>query len=84
MLLNNPSTLINTVDQKLWLLTARQTLCTRKRDLYGFPKDARAAALHGAPTPSLLPAHLRTDLRAAVAARTGTKSGTTAHGSLGV
>ncbi len=44
-------------------LTARQTLRTQKRDLYGFLKDACAAALHGTPTPSLLPEHLRTDLR---------------------
>ena len=53
-------------------LTARQTLRTQKRDLYQFLKDACAAALHGTPTPSLLPEHLRTDLRtdlrAAVAA----------------
>lgn len=49
-------------------LTARQTLRTQKRDLYAFLKDACAAALHGTPTPSLLPAHLRTDLRTAVAA----------------
>ena len=44
-------------------LTARQTLRTQKRDLYGFLKDACAAALQGTPTPSLLPEHLRTDLR---------------------
>ncbi len=49
-------------------LTARQTLRTQKRDLYGFLKDACAAALHGTPAPSLLPAHLRTDQRSAVAA----------------
>lgn len=49
-------------------LTARQTLRTQKRDLYGFLKDACAAALHGTPTPSLLPEQLRTDLRTAVAA----------------
>jgi len=49
-------------------LTARQTLRTQKRDLYGFLKDACAAALHGAPTPSLLPEHLRTGQRTAVAA----------------
>jgi transposase len=49
-------------------LTARQTLRTQKRDLYEFLKDACAAALHGTPTPSLLPAHLRTGLPTAVAA----------------
>jgi hypothetical protein len=49
-------------------LTARQTLRMQSRDLYGFLKDACAAALHGTPTPSLLPAHLRTGLRTAVAA----------------
>jgi transposase len=49
-------------------LTARQTLRTQNRDLYGFLKDACAAALHGTPTPSLLPAHLRTGTRTAVAA----------------
>lgn len=49
-------------------LTARQTLRTQKRDLYGFLKDACAAALHGTPTPSLLPAQLRTGLPTAVAA----------------
>jgi transposase len=49
-------------------LTARQTLRTQKRDLYGFLKDACAAALHGTPTPSLLPEHLRTGPRTAVAA----------------
>ena len=49
-------------------LTACQTLRTQKRELYGFLKDACVAALHGTPTPSLLPAHLRTDLRTAVAA----------------
>jgi transposase len=49
-------------------LTARQTLRTQKRDLYGFLKDVCAAALHGTPTPSLLPAQLRTGLPTAVAA----------------
>jgi len=49
-------------------LTARQTLRTQKRDLYGFLKAACAAALHGTPAPSLLPEHLRTDQQAAVAA----------------
>ena len=49
-------------------LTARQTLRTQKRDLYGFLKDACAAALHGTPIPSLLPDLLRTGLRPAVAA----------------
>src|SRR5207244_9972363 len=41
-------------------LTARQTLRTQGRDLYGFLKDACAAALHGTPAPSLLPERLRT------------------------
>jgi len=49
-------------------LTARQTLRMQKRDLYGFLKDTCAAVLHGTPTPSLLPAHLRTGLQTAVAA----------------
>ena len=49
-------------------LTARQTLRTQKRDLYGFLKAACAAALHGTPAPSLLPEHLRTGQRTAVAA----------------
>ena len=49
-------------------LTARQTLRTQKRDLYGFLKDVCEAALHGTPTPSLLPEHLRTGLQPAVAA----------------
>lgn len=49
-------------------LTARQTLRTQKRDLYGFLKDACAAALHGTPIPSLLPDQLRAGLRTAVAA----------------
>ena len=49
-------------------LTARQTLRTQKRDLYGFLTDACAAVLHGTPAPSLLPEHLRTGLRTAVAA----------------
>jgi transposase len=49
-------------------LTARQTLRTQKRDLYGFLKDVCAAALHGTPTPSLLPPHLRTGMPTAVAA----------------
>ena len=49
-------------------LTARQTLRTQQRALYGFLKDACAAVLHGTPTPSLLPADLRTDLPTAVAA----------------
>jgi transposase len=44
-------------------LTARQTLRTQKRDLYGFLKDACAAALHGTPSPSLLPEHLRSSCR---------------------
>ena len=50
------------------LLTARQTLRTQKRDLYGFLKDACAAVLHGTPTPSLLPDHLRTGDQTAAAA----------------
>lgn len=49
-------------------LTAGQTLRTQKRDLYGFLKDACAAALHGTPAPSLLPDHLRTGEWTAVAA----------------
>ena len=49
-------------------LTVRHTLRTQMRDLYGFLKDACAAALHGMPTPSLLPDHLRYHERIAVAA----------------
>ena len=49
-------------------LTARQTLRTQKRDLYGFLKDACAAALHGTQAPSLLPEHLRTGAQIAAAA----------------
>ena len=49
-------------------LTVRQTLRSKKRDLYAFLKNACTAALHGTSAPSLLPGHAPIGAQIAAAA----------------
>ena len=49
-------------------LTARATLRSQKRSLYGFLEAACEAALHGTPAPSILPVYVRRSARITAAA----------------